>query len=142
MTTERENWEELKRQLGDEGKFKVYVGSEAEKITEQKDKPIELPPKPSGILEWTEEELKGYRPEESKITDPIPRLQFKMFNIWHLWGGYRNNQRLIDLLNVVPEDKTTDEFLLKCALVVLIDRIGKILDGGETDLIAELTTKV
>jgi hypothetical protein len=136
QSTDRESWEELKRQLGEEN-FKVYVGKEAEEIAERKENPIQLPPKPSGILDWTEEELAGYRPKLHKL-EGIKALQFKLFNIWNLWGGYRNNQKLIDLLNVVPEDKTSDEFILKCSLVVLIDRLGKILDG-ETDLIQELT---
>ena len=133
---DRESWEELKRQLGEEN-FKVYVGKEAEELAERKENPIQLPPKPSGILDWTEEELAGYRPKLHKL-EGIKALQFKVFNIWNLWGSYRNNQKLIDLLNVVPEDKTSDEFILKCSLVVLIDRLGKILDG-ETDLIQELT---
>jgi hypothetical protein len=136
QSTDRESWEELKRQLGEEN-FKVFVGKEAEELAERKENPIQLPPKPTGILDWTEEELAGYRPKLHKL-EGIKALQFKVFNIWNLWGGYRNNQKLIDLLNVVPEDKTSDEFILKCSLVVLIDRLGKILDG-ETDLIQELT---
>lgn len=139
--TEREEFEELKNQIPEDN-FKVLVGDEAEQLTttldERSKNPIQLPPQPDGILPWAEDEEKGYLYSLSNLPkDSIDkRLQFKMFNIWNLWGLYRNNEKLIELLNKIPEDRTSEDFAVKCGLVVLIDRLGKILNGG-TDIIEE-----
>ena len=139
--TEREEFEKLKNQIPEDN-FKVLVGDEAEQLTatldERAKNPIQLPPQPDGILPWAKDEEKGYLYSLSDLPkDAIDkRLQFKMFNIWNLWGLYRNNEKLIELLNKIPEDRTSEDFAVKCGLVVLIDRLGKILNGG-TDIIEE-----
>jgi hypothetical protein len=141
---EREDWEEVKRQLGDEN-FKVFVGSDAEKLTaeldEKKSNPVQLPPLPEGILPWNEDEEKFYKyPVDILGPSVDKKLRFKLFNLWSLWGSYRNNQAMIDILNQIPEDKTSQEFVLKCSLVLLIDKLGKIL-SSDTNLLEELTDK-
>jgi len=139
---EKQSWEEVKRELGEEN-FKVFVGTEAEKLTDdldnKKQNPIQLPPKPEGILPWSEEEEKAYKYTLSNLLEKSinKRQQFKLFNLWNLWGMYRNNETLIELLNKVPEDKTGSEFILKCGLVLLIDKLGKILNG-DTDILEEM----
>jgi len=143
MTTQnREEWEELKRQLGEEN-FGVFVGTDAEKLTaelnKKKSQPVQLPPLPEGILPWNEEEEKFYKyPRDTLGSEPGKKIRFKLFNLWSLWGSYRNNQAIIDILNQIPEDKTSQEFVLKCALVLLIDKFGKIL-SSDTNLLEELT---
>lgn len=141
MTDEqKQEWEELKQNLGPEN-FKVSVGAEADEITKQLDaqSKLQLPPKPDGLLPWTEEENAGlkYNHAYGDPNDFVRRAQFKLFNVWQTWGAFRQNKTLIDLLNKVPENHETEEFTLKCSLVMLIDRIGKILDGN-TDLLPEL----
>jgi hypothetical protein len=143
----KESWEELKRELGTDENVKIIVGPEAEKISEKLDKTsnIKLPPKPSGILEWEESDLKSYKFAELKLPDfdncdkIKKQLQFKLFNIWSLWGSYRQNEGLIKSLNTVPEDKTSDEFNIKCALVLIIDKLGKILES-DTNILEELSS--
>ena len=139
-----EEFEEMKRHLGEEN-FKVVVGSEAEELSKKLDgqKKIELPPKPEGILPWSEEESRSFKytafKDVLKTEDTKKRLQFKLYNVWSLWGCFRNNTRLSEVLNKLAEDQDSEEFLLKCSLVIFIDKIGKILDG-DTDILEEFQT--
>ena len=119
---------------------RVYVGSEAEAITKTFEEKIKLPPLPDGVMEWTNEEKSALEFPTDKLDkdDKFVRVKFKLFNIWNLWGMFRNNQRLVDIINKIPEDKTSDEFYLREAIVSLIDNLGKALNGG-TDIMAEFS---
>lgn len=136
MSYENEVKNELPDGISVEG---VYVGEECMKKLEdeQKDK-IQLPPLPDGIFDWNEEELKTL-----VVPDDIIKvgksLNFKMLQLWNLWGNLRTNERLIEIINsnITEESKQTDEFYLKQLLVNLVDRQGKILNG-KTDLTKEL----
>lgn len=121
---------------------KVYIGDDVKTIEEEHKNKIQLPPNPQPIIDWTEEEQKQflYTSQDVYPMDDIQkRLQFKMFNIWNMWGAFRNNEKLIDIVNQIPEDKETDDFFIKQAIVIFIDRLGKILNGG-TNLVEEILT--
>ena len=70
--------------------------------------------------------------------DKFIRVKFKLFNLWNLWGMFRNNEKLVEIINKIPEDKTSEEFYLREAIVSLIDNMGKTLNGG-TDIMAEFS---
>lgn len=119
---------------------RVYVGSEAETIETLHQEKIKLPPLPEGVLLWTDDEKKVLEFPIDKLDkdDKFVRVKFKLFNIWNIWGSIRNNEKLIDIINKIPDDKTTDEFYLREAIVSLVDGLGKALNGG-TDIMVEFS---
>lgn len=119
----------------------VYVGKEGiRKLEEEQKNKIELPVFPDGIFDWSEEDLKTLVvPEE--IIRVKKTVNFKLLQLWNLWGNLRNNKKLIEIVNsnleMSEEYKKSDEFYLKQLIVNLVDRQGKILNG-KTDLTTEL----
>lgn len=116
---------------------KVFVGSEVDELEKIHEDKIKLPPIPCGVLPWTEEEKKILEYSLDK-NDKFLRVKFKLFNIWNIWGAFRNNEKLIEIINVVPDDHKSDEFFLREAIVSLIDSVGKALNGG-TDIMTEFS---
>lgn len=123
---------------------KVYIGDEVKKLEEDESnkKKIQLPPNPEPIIEWNEDEEKNLMYTNQDVypmSDIQKRLQYKMFNVWNFWGTLRNNERLIKAVNEIPEDKDSDEFFIRQSLVVIVDRLAKILNGG-TNIVEEILT--
>ena len=120
----------------------IFVGDDAQRLIDEQhaENPnkISLPPMPTGILDWTEDEQKGLV-YSGDMNDKVRRLQHKLSFIWQDWGIIRNNERLIKIINE-ESAKDTDEFFIKQSLVLWIDRIGKIL--GSTPIVEELVYKI
>jgi hypothetical protein len=119
---------------------KIYVGSEAEELTKANENKIQVPPKPDGILPWNDEEKKMYVFPRDTLDekDKFIRTKFKLFNLWVLWGHFRNNKKIADMVNNIPQDKKSDEYYLKEAIVALIDNMGKALNAN-TDILEEFS---
>lgn len=92
-----------------------------------------LPIYPHKILADMPEEMcpPSYKGEE---TDIIKRMQHKLQMTWLTWSDIRKNENVSKLL-VAKEDDDEDVFELKNVLLILFDRIGRIL--CDTDLLEE-----
>lgn len=122
---------------------RVFVGSDVDRLEDElkrnDDGRVKLPPRPEGILPYTEEEKKEYTyPLETLGNSQTTRLKYKLFGVWNLWGAMRINTRLEDIVNNIPDDKGSDEFYLREFAVLVIDKLGKILNGG-TDILEDFT---
>ena len=113
----------------------VYVGEEGQKKVEEENKnKIQVPPFPDGVLEWSETDFKNnIVPEDIQKMGKV--CNFKILRLWEIWGIVRQNPRLIELVNTnIPTTRDdSDEFFLKQIIVLLIDQMGKILNG-KTDI--------
>jgi hypothetical protein len=86
---------------------------------------LELPPYPEALLKITDEvaEMLKYK---GKPEDVLMRLRHKVWLSWIMWAGYRNDKKLIELVNV-ERDKESDSFYLANTVVNMLDQIGRIL---------------
>ena len=124
MTTDKETKTALP-----EGIDAVYMGEEAiRRLEEQNQKKIQLPPKPEGVLPYTEDDKKNYFYDGDE-KDIHLRLKWKLFNLWSLWGLVRNNEKLVKVVNKIDDkdDLKSDEVYLKNMIVNIIDVWGKIM---------------
>jgi hypothetical protein len=99
--------------------------SEAPEEPEKSNEKLELPPYPEALLKITDEvaEMLKYK---GKPEDVLMRLRHKVWLSWIMWAGYRNDKKLIELVNV-ERDKESDSFYLANTVVNMLDQIGRIL---------------
>ena len=91
-----------------------------------------LPPYPTGILPWTEEEKKELLVEG----DTQLQICSKLYQLWILWATYRNDKDVIDIINQ-NSDPDSDLRKMQNTYIQLFDVFGKIL--GKSNLTQELT---
>lgn len=91
----------------------------------------EMPPYPIGLFDWTDEQKEHWEYHGSK-TSIKQRASHKLWNTWLLWVDLHNNEKLINMIAKDTEDKESDEFQLKQMIVLVIDRLGKVL--GNTNI--------
>ena len=122
----------------------VFMGQDQlAELEKQNANKIQLPSLPSGILEWNEQEQNSLMYSQSvpdaDMDDMVKRMQFKLSWVWQDWDALRNNKKLVDAVNNIAEDPNSEEHFIKQILVLMIDRLGKIL--GQTPIVEELTFK-
>jgi hypothetical protein len=79
-----------------------------------------LPPLPRALKE---RETKY----EGDLKDMKKRVYDKLFNLWIFWATIAQNKDIAEVLNVVPDDKNSHEFLAKMYTTNFIDTLGHIL---------------
>lgn len=87
-----------------------------------------MPHYPEGILpENKETDPPMY---EGDMNDMTERLRFKLFQVWNTWSSLHTNETLVKKLALDTKD-TEDIQYIKACIVLLLDRLGKILCNTE-----------
>ena len=105
-----------------------------EEYTEDTSKPLELPPYPNSLFEWTEDQVEYWRYKDDR-QNVHKRASFKLWNVWLAWVDFHNDEKLISIISK-KSPEFTDDFYLKQKIVDMTDRLGKIL--GQTNITEEI----
>lgn len=106
--------------------------NEIEKLENQTETNVNLPPYPVPLRAWREEDCRY----KGDLTDYQRRIHDKLFKFWVLWGRLRTHRELEELLARREEDKDGDAYIAKNCIVDILNEWAKIL--ADTDLITEL----
>ena len=102
-------------------------------FNEDEVKEIKLPPLPVALRPWDEKNDFRYQQED---LDFRKRLTHKLYSLWTMWAIVATDQKLGDLLKKECRSKKSEEYKVKCAIIDLVDKTGKIL--GDTNILEEL----
>ena len=87
-----------------------------------------MPHYPEGILpENKETDPPLYEGDMDNMTE---RLRWKVFNVWTTWSSLHMNETLVKKLKLSPDDSEDTQYIKAC-IVLLLDRLGKILSNTE-----------
>jgi hypothetical protein len=87
-----------------------------------------MPHYPEGILpENKETDPPMYQGDMNDMTE---RLRFKLFQIWNTWSSLHSNEVLVKKLALNKNDSEDVQYIKAC-IVLLLDRLGKILSNTE-----------
>jgi hypothetical protein len=94
---------------------------------------LSLPPRPSGLMPDTDEEPDDWN--GTSIADLGPHASVKLWRAWNLWARWRNDARLIDIVNRDYKPQSNMRYLQE-VIVHMLDALGKTLGHG--DLLSEI----
>jgi hypothetical protein len=106
---------------------------EEEKLVDETEQKVHLPPYPEPLLEIPED-LKKLFVYDGDMKDIPLRLKHKLMMMWIMWGALRNDQELIQIVNT-EHDKGSDIYKVCSRVVNVLDQMARILSC--TDIMEE-----
>lgn len=93
-----------------------------------------LPHYPEGLLPINDElDPPKFEGDMDNMTE---RLRFKVFQVWNTWSSLHMNETLVKKLKLSKDDSDDVQYIKAC-IVLLLDRLGKILSN--TEIVPEMT---